>query len=80
MTKIVRGLKNARFGFTDILDAARANTPVVIIEVGHDRKTNIGYKLERMSDADLKAVIDADPTMNIPKPGIPTPDMLDLTQ
>lgn len=76
--KIFRGLKNARFGFTDIINAARNNMPVVIVEVGHDRKTNIGYKLVRITDDELKAAIDSDPQYNVPAPKLPAPDMSTL--
>lgn len=70
---IVRGLKAARFEFTDMMNAARDGEPVIILEIGHDRKANTGYMLVRITEEELKRELLKDPSMNIPAPCIPQP-------
>ncbi len=67
--KVVRGLRNARFQFTDMMDAARAGEEVIIIEVGHNRQSEIAYRLVRIQNSEISGLTTTDPQFNIPKPG-----------
>lgn len=71
---ILRGLKAARFGFTEMIDRARAGEEVIIIEKGHARNNPNGYRLVKLTEAELQQVINNDPVSSMPKPGgVPAP-------
>ncbi|AUR84137.1 hypothetical protein NVP1049O_28 [Vibrio phage 1.049.O._10N.286.54.B5] len=77
------GLKVARFGFTDIIDAAREGREVVIVEIGNDRKSKHGYIVRKMTPDELAAVPakPIKPKTSLPKPGdssIPLPGQIPL--
>lgn len=73
---IVEGLKNVRAALTELVNLARNNGEAIFIEKGTSRQLYIGYKLVRMTDAELAEAVKKHPEMNIPKPGLPQPKAL----
>lgn len=70
---IVTGLKHVRAKLTALVDLAREGDEAIFIEKGNCRQLNIGYKLVRMTDAELSEAVKKHPELCIPKPGLPQP-------
>ena len=77
---IVKGLKQARFGFTDVITNAKAGKEVIILEIGHNRKKAKAFRLVALTAEETALLFDTEPTLNIPKVGIPAPDVAALMQ
>lgn len=73
---IVEGLKHVRAKLTELVNQARDGGEAIFIEKGNSRQLNIGYKLVRMTEAELAEAVKKHPEMNIPKPGLPQPRVL----
>ena len=65
---ITYGLKNARFGFTDIINAARDGDTVSIVEIGNDRQSKYGYIVRKMTPEELAAIPDKPKKVKITLP------------
>jgi hypothetical protein len=73
---IIQGLKYARARFTELVDAARDGNESIFVEKGNSRQLNVGYKLVKMTPAELAEAVKKHPELNIPKPGLPQPKVL----
>lgn len=71
---IVKGLRDARFGFTDMIDAARDGKEVIIIESGQNRKVKRAYKLVEITAAEAESLAE----VTLPSPVLPKPDLTTL--
>lgn len=75
----IKGLKLARFGFSEVLDHLKADKEVIVIEYNRAREPVGAYRMVKMPDDEAMTMIKTHPALNIPKPlEIPTPDMVPL--
>ena len=72
-TKFIKGLKQARFGFSVVLEHLKKGDDVVIIEYDRAQKAIGGYKMVALTPDEYQKIAETEPTLNIPKPlALPT--------
>lgn len=64
----IRGLKPARFGFSDVLDHLKAGKEVIVIEYARDKTPLNAYCMTKLPDDVAKDLFNNEPCLNIPKP------------